>query len=142
MFTRKTCIPDPIFLQTHCRRIFFRNLALSCSIGVYDHEKANRQQLTLDCDVWALKYPVGTDSLEAVLDYDRIGAILRQAAVGHTNLQETLVDRLIKQIAALPSVVLVRLASAKPDAYPDADAIGIEEWRVGESFSKTFESDD
>ena len=77
-----------------------------------------------------------------IIFHDRIGAILRQAAVGHTNLQETLVDRLIKQIAALPSVVLVRLASAKPDAYPDADAIGIEEWRVGESFSKTFESDD
>lgn len=135
--------PDSFFLRSRCRRIFINQLTLPCSIGIYETEKQHRQRLQIDCDVWVLKSNPAcgsqltdeNDSIDAVLDYDCIGNILRQAALKHTNLQETLVCRLIEQIAVLPGVVLVRLSTAKLDAYADAQAVGIEEWRVGSSFT-------
>ena len=35
-----------------------------------------------------------------------------------------------KTLAELPGVELVRVATAKPEAYADADAVGVESWRV------------
>ena len=129
------CFPTESFLRQHCRRIFINDLTLPCSIGIYEEEKKTRQRLCLNVDVWVLKGNAApSDCIANVLDYDVIGNILRQAAVKHTNLQETLIHRLITKIAVLPNVILVRLATAKLDAYPDAMAVGIEEWLVGPSF--------
>ena len=130
------CFPDETFLRSRCRRVFISGLTLPCSIGIYNNEKEMRQRLRLDCDVWTLKQvDKFADEINCVLDYDLISGILRQATANHTNLQETLVRRLITKIAELPGVMLVRLSSAKLDAYDDADAVGIEEWCVGSSFS-------
>ena len=68
-----------------------------------------------------------------MLNYDLAVEAIRKAASGeHIDLQETLVDRMTTALAELPGVELVRVATAKPEAYEDADAVGIESWRVPE----------
>lgn len=126
-------LPTPESLRATCRRIFLRGLRLSCRIGAYDHERTAPQTLLVDCDLWVRldASTSGRDALEDVFNYDDAVAVLREeAARGHTDLQETLLDRMLERLCTLPGVELVRLATAKPEAYPDAQAIGIETWRA------------
>lgn len=128
--------PSPESLRFSCRRIFIRGLKLSCRIGAYDSERTKPQPVLVDCDLW-VRLSASTsarDDLSDVLNYDLAVAAIRQSASGeHIDLQETLVDRMTKTLAHLPGVELVRVATAKPQAYEDADAVGIESWRIPEN---------
>lgn len=137
-------LPSEAFLKTCCRRIFFRNLRLRIKLGVYEHEKTSPQSVSFDCDVWTLlsTQTSSRDDVADVLDYNRIADILRSAANGWTGLQETLVDRLAGTVAELPGVVLVRLSSAKLEAYGDAEAVGVEIWRIGASAPEASDAAD
>lgn len=112
------------------RRIFIRDLTLSAPIGAYDHEKSAPQSLILNCDVWVPDGLVQHDSLEEVLNYDRIVEILTNTALArHHDLQETLVAEIADRLGALPGVLAVRISSDKPDAYENVGTAGVEIWR-------------
>ena len=67
------------------------------------------------------------DKIHEVIDYDFIRLTIRhRIEQGHINLQETLVDDIARSLLAHPAVRAVRVASEKPDVYPDVDAVGIE----------------
>ena len=120
------------FLTFQCRKIFVRGLVLDCHIGAYEHEKHRTQKVTFECDVWIpLQDSTSScDELQDVLNYDLIvGTISDIAQSAHFNLQETLVDALADKLATLPGVQLLRVSSAKTEAYEYVDAVGIEVWR-------------
>jgi 7,8-dihydroneopterin aldolase/epimerase/oxygenase len=118
-----------------CRRIFLRGLAVPARIGIHDHERVGPQRLLLDVDLFvALEHstPRG-DALAEVVDYDVVRrAVLERIERGHVNLQETLIDAIAAELLADPAVTAVRIASAKPDVYPDVEAVGIEVIRFRE----------
>ena len=67
------------------------------------------------------------DKLDEVLDYDFIRrSIAERVSKGHIHLQETLADDVLKLMLAHPSVRAARVATEKPDVYPDCDAVGCE----------------
>ena len=49
---------------------------------------------------------------------------------GHIHLQETLCDDILTQVLAHPKVQAARVSTAKPDVYPDCDAVGVEVFRA------------
>ena len=51
-------------------------------------------------------------------------------AQGHVQLQETIVDTLAERLLAHPAVRAVRVATSKPDVYPDTEAVGVEVFRL------------
>ena len=109
-------------------RIFLRGLEVRCSIGVHAHERAGSQRVTVDLDllVTADAGPID-DSLGRVVDYERIVEGVRRLAAGqHVNLVETLAERIAEFCLAEPRVRRVRVAVAKPDAFADVAAVGIE----------------
>ncbi len=111
-----------------CYRIFLRGLEVRCSIGVHAHEQAGTQRVTVDLDlrVQADGEVIG-DSLARVVDYERIVEGVRRLAAGqHLNLVETLAERIAEFCLAEPRVRRVRVAVAKPDAFADVAAVGIE----------------
>lgn len=125
---------DTHFLAFHCRKIFIQNLSLDCRIGAYDSEKLHPQQVLFNCEIWITLQASTSmeDELGDVLNYDRIvNTITEIASVKHYNLQETLVDTIADQLVSLPGVALLRLTSAKTEAYPNVQAVGIEVWRQG-----------
>lgn len=127
--------PTPENLRFTCRRIFIRNLRLSCRIGAYDHERLAAQPLIVNCDVWVRleKATSQGDALSDVLNYDDVVSRLRGfAEAAHVDLQETLVDRMLDSICQLPGVALVRLSTEKTEAYSDVDSVGVESWRAPE----------
>ena len=126
--------PSEDFLRFHCRKIFLRNLTLDCQIGAYETEKGRSQQVRFECEVWLplSKSSSSGDDLNDVLNYDHIVSAIRSVALsGHINLQETLVHMIADRLVAFPDVVLLRLSSAKTEAYEDVDAVGVEVWRRG-----------
>ena len=55
------------------------------------------------------------------------------ALAQHYNLQETLVDTIADKLINLPGIQLLRLTSAKTEAYDNVKAVGIEVWRRKDS---------
>ena len=128
--------PSEEFLKFHCRKIFVRNFSLNCRIGAYETEKSRPQQVVFDCDIWLPleRSSRSDDNLNDVLNYDLIVSAIRTISLStHFNLQETLIDQIADRLVSLPGIVLLRLSSAKTEAYSDVDAVGIEVWRKGEA---------
>ena len=119
-----------------CRRLFLRNHEVQVNIGVHDFEKLGTQRLVFNVDLYvplATSTPT-TDQLEEVVDYDFIrSAIQARVTQGHVQLQETLVDELLRAMLAHPGVRAARVSTEKPDVYPDCDAVGCEVFGIKES---------
>ena len=129
-----TVTPPPFTndLTFTCRKIFIQQLKLNCWIGAYEHEKQHPQQVLFDCEIWiSLQDSTSSsDDLSDVLNYDVLVNQMTEIALAqHYNLQETLVDTIADKLINLPGIQLLRLTSAKTEAYDNVKAVGIEVWR-------------
>lgn len=118
---------------TDCRRLFLRNYEVMINIGVHDFEKKGEQRVIINVDLFiplALSTPKG-DLLDEVVDYDFIRTtIAKRMAQGHIHLQETLCDDILTAMLVHPSVRAALVSTAKPDVYPDCEAVGVEVFRI------------
>jgi len=121
---------DPLLLT--CRRVFLRNYEVWINIGVHDFEKRAEQRVIINVDLYvplAVSTP-RSDELDEVVDYDFIRrTVAARLSKGHIHLQETLCDDILEQVLAHPKVQAARVSTAKPDVYPDCDAVGVEVFR-------------
>ena len=112
-----------------CRRLYLRDYEVWINIGVHDFEKKGEQRVKINVDLYvplALSTPTH-DKLDEVLDYDFIRrTITDRVKRGHIHLQETLADDVLRLMLAHPNVRAARVATEKPDVYPDCDAVGCE----------------
>jgi dihydroneopterin aldolase len=119
-----------------CRRLFLRNYEVWINIGVHDFEKRGEQRVLINVDLYiplALSTPVA-DRLEEVVDYDFIRrSVMERVSLGHIHLQETLADDVLALMLAHPRVRAARVSTAKPDVYPDCDAVGVEVFGIKEA---------
>jgi 7,8-dihydroneopterin aldolase/epimerase/oxygenase len=118
-----------------CRRLFLRDYAVWINIGVHDFEKRAEQRVLINVDLYVplAQSTPRDDELAEVVDYDFIRrSIGERVARGHIHLQETLVDDVLKLMLAHPKVRAARVSTAKPDVYPDCDAVGVEVFGIKE----------
>ena len=117
----------------HCRRLFLKDYEVYINIGVHDFEKRAEQRVIFNVEIYVpleLNTPK-QDRLEEVLDYDLIRkTIVERVKRGHIHLQETLCDEIIAAILEHPNVMAVRVSTAKPDVYPDCEAVGVEVFKM------------
>ena len=112
------------------RLVFVRGLTLQARLGVHPHEKAAPQRVVIGIELAvedeAVSDGVGADDLRRVVDYGRLVRAARAtAATGHTLLVETLAERIAQAALADRRVVRARVTVEKPDAYEDADSVGV-----------------
>ena len=116
-------------MATRCRRLFLRNYEVNINIGVHDFEKTAEQRVLINVDLYiplALSTPEH-DELDEVVDYDFIRrSISERVSRGHIHLQETLCDDVLATMLQHPKVQAARVSTAKPDVYPDCEAVGCE----------------
>ena len=125
-----TAALDPLLLS--CRRVFLKNYEVWINIGVHEFEKKAEQRVTINVDLYVpLEISTPTaDELDEVVDYDFIRrTVAARVSQGHIHLQETLCDDLLVAILAHPKVHAARVSTAKPDVYPDCEAVGVEVFR-------------
>ena len=119
-----------------CRRLFLQNYEVNINIGVHDFEKKGEQRVKINVDLYvpiALSTPQA-DKLDEVLDYDFIRrTITERVKRGHIHLQDPLADDVLKLMLAHPNVRAARVATEKPDVYPDCDAVGCEVFGMKEA---------
>lgn len=124
-------------LAVECRRLFLRDHEVPVEIGAHDFEKGQAQRVLFNVELF-VPYAASTpraDKLAEVVDYDFVrDVVARRVAAGHVELQETLCDDLAATLLAHPGVVAVRLSTCKPDVYPDCAGVGVEVFRVKETF--------
>ena len=120
----------------NCRRLFLKDYEVYINIGVHDFEKRAEQRVIFNVEIYVpleLNTPK-QDRLEEVLDYDFIRkTIVERVKRGHIHLQETLCDEIIAAILEHPNVMAVRVSTAKPDVYPDCEAVGVEVFKMKQS---------
>jgi dihydroneopterin aldolase len=127
-----TILLDPRL--SDCRRIFLQEFSLEASIGFHDFEKEARQRILVSVELFVPKQLSSSsrDDVQDVVDYDfiRMG-VHRLTHSRHYNLQETLIDDIVRLCFEPKSVRAVRVTTQKPDVYPDCQTVGIEvfEWR-------------
>ncbi len=110
------------------RRVFVRDLVLSCLIGVHRHERDGKQRVrvNLDLDVEDTGEMVG-DRLVNVVSYEDLVEELRAlAAAGHINLVETLAERIAEVCLDDRRVRRARIRVEKLDVFADAASVGVE----------------
>jgi len=112
--------------------VFLRNYEVWINIGVHEFEKRAEQRVIINVDLYvplALSTPKA-DELDEVVDYDFIRrTVAARLSKGHIHLQETLCDDILTQVLTHPKVQAARVSTAKPDVYPDCDAVGVEVFR-------------
>jgi dihydroneopterin aldolase len=109
--------------------MFLKNYEISMNIGVHDFEKKGEQRVIVNIDVY-VKLGDCTpkrDQLSEVVDYDFMrDTIARIITRGHIQLQETLCDEIARAMLEHPLVLATRVATEKPNVYPDCDGVGVE----------------
>jgi dihydroneopterin aldolase len=109
------------------RRVFVRDLVMTCSIGVHAHEHQHKQRVRLNLDLEVLESAEPLeDDLRKVVCYDEIiSAVRRIVDTGHVRLIETLAERVAGLCLADPRIRTARVQIEKLDVYQDVFSVGI-----------------
>ena len=109
-------------------RMFLHGLEVEGLIGVYPHEKKKPQRIRIDLDLWVRHSGVILeDRFEQVVDYEDLATRVRRMVVAqHTNLVETLADRIAALCLSDQRVMRVRVRVVKPDVLDRVAAVGVE----------------
>jgi dihydroneopterin aldolase len=111
------------------RHVFVRDLVQTCSIGIYDHEHQTPQRVRFNIDLGVREGidPATSESINDVVCYEQIVNRIRAIANdGHTNLVETLAERVAAMCLQDPRVRSARVRVEKLDVFEDAASVGVE----------------
>jgi 7,8-dihydroneopterin aldolase/epimerase/oxygenase len=119
-------VPDRLAPKT--RKIVLEDYDLPVDIGFHDFEVGAPQRLLVTVEVWVdeSSFPAD-DAPDGAWDYDflrrEIGALVEGRRF---NLQETVAREIYELVAARRGVTGLRVATRKPDIYPDCAGVGVE----------------
>ena len=118
----------PRELEVRSSRILLDSLEVDADIGFHEFEVGRPQRLLVTVEIWLDdSHPPADDDPGGAWDYDLLRTeVMRIAKSRRFNLQETLVHEIYRRVAAMRGVKALRVKSAKPDIYPDAQAVGVE----------------
>lgn len=110
------------------RHVFVRDLVVPARIGVWNNEKGGSQRVRINLDLAVAEGEKPShDRLDEVVCYNTITTKVRAlAAEAHTNLIETLAERIAEVCLQDRRVVSARVRVEKLDVYEDADSVGVE----------------
>lgn len=119
-------VPDR--LRVRSSSILLDRLEVQADIGFHEFEVGQPQRLLVTVEIWVagLSPPRADEPAEA-LDYDYLRSEVKALATERRyNLQESLAHAIFERFAQLKGVTALRVATAKPDVYPDTFGVGVE----------------
>ena len=104
--------------------LFVRQLELQASLGVYDHERRDKQPILIDLEIGAA-FP-SRDELAATVDYKAAVEAIRAIVEGrHFDLVEVLASEAANAVLRLPGAQTVTIEIGKPRAIAAARCAGV-----------------
>lgn len=118
----------PRALSVRSSKIVLESLEVMTDIGFHEFEVGTPQRLLVTVEIWLDSHdPPADDDPAGAWDYDFLRQeVVRLGTERRYNLQETLARAIFDRLAALAGVRALRIATAKPDIYGDAKAVGVE----------------
>jgi 7,8-dihydroneopterin aldolase/epimerase/oxygenase len=118
----------PLSLQPRFARILLDRLEVQADIGFHAYEVGKPQRVLVTVEIWLDHVPpADRDEPETAWNYDVVRQLVeRLAGERRYNLQETLAYAIYEGVASLHGVRALRVLTAKPDTYPNAEAIAFE----------------
>lgn len=107
--------------------VYIKDLRIEAGIGIYDWEKAVKQQVRIDLEMaWDNSVPAASDSIEDALNYK----LTAQKVIEFVQAQHfDLVERLAEEVAAMlmqeMKVPWLRLTVGKPGAVKQSKEVGV-----------------
>ncbi|HEX5181775.1 MAG TPA: dihydroneopterin aldolase [Allosphingosinicella sp.] len=119
-------VPDRLAPRT--RKIVLEDYCLSADIGFHDFEVGAAQRLLVTVEVWVDEASfAAVDEVAHAWDYDVLRTEIGALVAGRRfNLQEMLARAIYDLVAARRGVTALRVATRKPDIYPDCAGVGVE----------------
>ena len=114
--------------KARVRHVFVRDLECMAMIGIYDQEKIKPQRIivNIDLSVQETDGPMA-DDISHVVSYEIIAKKVEMIlAEGHTNLVETLCEKIAQSCLKDKRVLAARVRVEKPDIIPNARSVGVE----------------
>ena len=119
-------VPD--HLKVRSARIILEALEIKVDVGFHDFEVGAPQRLIVSAEIWLedASMPADDDPSRA-WNYDFLRQEIEEiAGARRYNLQETLAHAIFERIGAFRGIKALRVRTAKPDVYPEADGVGVE----------------
>jgi len=102
---------------------------MDVEIGIDDYERGVKQRVLVDAITVVNKAWCGSDDIETVIDYDYLLGGIKTLEGEQFDLQETLCGRILEVALSPEAVIAAQVTTRKPDAYPDAEAVGLTRFR-------------
>ncbi|MBO6548460.1 MAG: dihydroneopterin aldolase [Rhizobiales bacterium] len=109
------------------QHIFIKDLELMAVIGVYDHEKNNRQRVVANIDITVQENPDAADEIDEVVCYHKVVKKIQSICEnGHVHLLETLAETIAESCLEDKRILAIRVKLEKPEALREAASVGVE----------------
>jgi dihydroneopterin aldolase len=111
-------------------RVLLRNVQTEAHVGLHPWERHPERatRLLVNVEMFA---PTSGPAAAGFIDYDHIrNAIRTWPQRPHTDLLETLAEELVSLCFNIPAVQACRVSVVKPDIFNEAEAAGVEFFRV------------
>ena len=107
--------------------LFLEGHSVALEIGFLEREIGRLQEVLVDIavEIDTACFP-DDDVVASVWNYDLLRRVIDEAAQSRRfNLQESFARRIFGRLSAMKQVLYVSVTTRKPEAYPNARAVGI-----------------
>ncbi|MBL4603125.1 MAG: dihydroneopterin aldolase [Emcibacteraceae bacterium] len=110
------------------RHVFVRDLLIPSSIGIYDHEKEDRQKIRINIDLCVKEdsAPLNDEYVNVVCYEKVVNNIKNIVSSGHFELVETLAEKIAEYNMIDTRIVSVRVRIEKLEAIENTTSVGVE----------------
>mgnify|MGYP000909091334 CR=1 FL=1 len=107
--------------------IFIKGLTLNTIVGIFEHERKNKQRLILDIDMATdIRIAAESKDIHKTVNYKSVSeAVAAYVDDGAFLLVETMAEGVAQLIMSEFSVSAVKIRICKPDALPNVDGVGV-----------------
>ncbi len=110
-------------MKVRNRKIFINNLIIQASVGVYEHEKKNKQKIIVNVEILLSNdSEPNQDNLKYTQDYSQFRKCLIDIIQSqHFQLLEVLVEKMHSTLMINSYVIGAKVKISKPDIFNDCE---------------------
>ncbi len=116
-------------MQKPYTKVLIKDLELLMSIGIHEHEKAEKQRVIVNVELCTAE-PKTDDIKHAVCYETMINQITELSQGTHYDLVEIFAEDIAKTCLKDTRVTGVKITAEKPDIIENAKAVGVEIYRA------------